>query len=311
MPLHLPGFVEFNCRKWGLKAHAFDYRGSSGALPRLWGTYYLDSRGRVTVPPLCAYLPVAFEPTPTEQRHRLYRQWLAVASEMSAEMKRRGVAGLVALPPEVTDARPWAWQGFRTLVAYTLFVPFPWSVEEASHSVRKQVAKATREGFVSERSADVRALVASLRGTEERQGISYRMSESDLNMALSLLGPDHLRIYLCRSPSGEVASGRAILHVPGSRAVDWLAGTVPSYLASGATQHLVAFALRDLQEAGATGFDFAGANIARVAQAKMDFGATLVPYVQIEPLQLKTIALNLIKWGRSWFNGFGRSVRSA
>ncbi len=297
MPIGLPQFVEFMCWKWGIEALPFEYRDKSGAdRPRLKGILYLDASGQAVMPRVCAYLPVEFEPTPTDRVHRLSHQWVSLAKGLAFDLKKRGVKGVLSLPPTVEDARPWAWAGFRTLVAYTLWIDFPWKLDHASYSVRKQVAKAGRAGYTSERSDDIEALVRCLAGTEGRQGISYRMSVADLERARALLGPDHLRIYLCRSPSGEPASGRAILHAPGRRAVDWLAGTDPSHLTSGATQHLVAFALDDLQMAGAAGFDFAGANVERVASAKMEFGARLVPFYQIEPISARMLAVTAMKW---------------
>lgn len=298
MPIHLPGFVEFNCRKWGLRALPFEYPAQSAGPPRLKGNFYLDRSGRVAMPKVCAYLPVQFDPSPTEKPYRLTRQWTSLAKMMAADMKRLGLASIVNLPPDITDIRPWAWAGFRTLVGYTLRIDFPWNLDQAAYSVRKDVAKAIRAGYVCERSDDVAALSRCLSGTETRQGISYRMSESDLRMALSLIGSDHLRIYLCRSASGEPASGLAVIHVPGGKAIGWLGGTPPSHLSSGANQHLLAYVLGDLHTAAATCFDFGGANIERVAEAKMVFGATLIPFYRLQLPTLTSLALDTLQWLR-------------
>jgi hypothetical protein len=104
-----------------------------------------------------------------------------------------------------------------------------------------------------------------------------------------MVGDEGLRLYLCLDHSGQPASARVILSKRGARAVDFLAGTELAHLHSGATQLLTAFALEDLVQAGATGFDYAGANIPRVAHAKADWGGELTSFYAVRSPGIRSI----------------------
>lgn len=285
------GWLEFNRYKWGVKPLKVRLTENEKELPAVEAVLYLDRRGRIVQPPLNAYLPIAFYPTPTDKLPRLYRQWASVTSLLADEFARRGTRGTVAFPPEVTDVRQWQWRGFLAEVRYTFYLALPYNPGEVDHSERKQVQKAERSQFACATALpdQFQDVVACLAETEERQGFRYSLDVESLQMALQLLGRDLFRVYICRSAEGEVASTRIVLSLPGSRAVDWVAGTRTAYLHSGATQLLIHHALEDLARVGATGFDFAGANLPTVSAAKADWGGRLIPYYVVLPLNLRTL----------------------
>lgn len=234
-----------------------------------------------------------FRSTLTSSQVRLQRQWLEVAEPFAADLERRGLARAVALPPEVFDLRPWQWRRFRVSTRYTFYLEFPYTVADADSSVRKNSRKAVDAGYRVNREADMRAVHACLLATERRQGFSHDISVQELELVRELLGEDHCRAYVGRAPDGTPVSARVVLHVPGARAIDWVAGTDSAHLQSGVTQHLIAHVLDDLQNAGASGFDFAGANIAPVAAAKACWGGTLTAYHIVESTDLRFLALTM------------------
>lgn len=289
-PLFLDGLVEFNRRKWGVEPCRVRFGEVDGA-PAVEALYYLNRAGRIWKPPTTStYLPVAFLPTATQSRARLDRQWLAVATLLAEDMRERGLANVIPLPPEVGDARPWQWAGFRVEVRYTFYTDLPYDDSLLDPSVRRQIAKCERSGFRWERARDLRDVYTCLAESETRQGFSYRLDLDDLELAQDLLGPDALRAYVCFAPDGEPASARVTLHQPGARALEWVNGNRAAYLNSGSAQFLLRHVLDDLAAAGATGFDFIGATLPTVAASKATWGASLAPFYAVDGGRLRALA---------------------
>lgn len=281
-PLFMEGLLKFNREKWNLVPERVRLTAEGAPLPAVETVFYLDRRGRITAPLLSPYIPVAFEPTPTESLARLDRQWIQVGGLLAAEMRRRGVAHPIPLDPQVIDARPWNWTGFDVEVRYVFQLDFPYQERTADSAVRKQIAKAARDGYRVERVSRMDDVNACLADSQERQQFRLNMNGDDFTLAREMIGEDALRAYVCYAPDGEPASTRVVLHHPGTRAIDWAAGVNTAYLHSGANQLLIGHILQDLHAAGSTGLDFGGAMIPSVGAMKATWGARLVPYYRVE-----------------------------
>jgi len=286
-PLFLEGWLEFNERRWGVTATPQIYGLENATLPSLTTMLYLDAKRRVLQTPSSPYLPAVFRSSPTDAPYRLYRQWLQVIDLFAADLSKRAIVRTIGLPPEIVDVRPLLWRRFSVSVRYTVYLNFPYSTAFADHSVRKNARKATEAGYTSSREMDVTAVYECLKATEARQGFSHQITHQDLELIRNLMGDEHCRVYVARTSRGEPAAARVVLHQPGNRAIDWVAGTVGAHLRSGVTQQLIACTLADLEAAGATGFDFAGANHRNVAAAKASWGGVLTPYYVVEAATLR------------------------
>ena len=300
-PLTLDGWLEFNRYKWKLTPQRVQFPPSGGP-PLVKAVLYLNRRGRIVLPRLNPYLPVAFVATPTEKLHRLQSQWLAVARLLAVDMRRRGARGPLPLSPEVADARPWAWAGFRIGLVYTLHIDLPLKAEEADTAVWAKVRKAQRNGYRTERSTDMAHVLAAMRGTEERKNLHMGLTVQDLELARELLGDECLRAYVSYAPDGAPAASVVCLLVPGGRATFWVGGSASEHLTSGATQLMIDCALRDLSAAGVRCADLMGANLPTVAPAKAQWGARLVPYPVVEAFGLRGLA----RWGLGWLRSTRR-----
>lgn len=291
----------FTQRYWGLEPVELTIapRGPNG--PQLRGIFYADRKGRLQLPAYQPHLPLQFVPTPTSSAYRLERLWLETAQALVEEMAARGVRGELTFPPEITDPRPWKWAHFRVTPHFTNYLDLPFSWSQADRVVRQQASKAQRAGFACGRTADVAQVLECLAGSQRRKGFAYGMTADGLALARELLGPEALRLYLCTAPDGRPATARVILHRPGGRALDWMAGTVPAHLHSGATQQLLAHALDDLHAAGATGYNSCGADIEPVAYTKLLWGGRIVPQYCIQGYDLLAL--------RRLAGGFVRFVR--
>lgn len=287
-PLFLPGWVEFNRRKWGLEAQPVRFA-RNGPAPEITSVWYTDARGRLVMPPLNPYLPLAFTPTPTPSIARVERQWHEIGALFSEALAERGVRHILSLPPEVRDPRLWQWRGLRVGVRYTYCVPLPYDAARMDKPMRGQIAKAVRNGYRVERSTDFEAAAHCLAGTESRKGFSHRVTAEDLALGHALLGDEHFRIYLARAQDGAPACVSIVLHTPGTRAIGWIGGTAAGFLAEGTHSLVDQFTLGDLHAAGATGYDFAGANIPGVANCKSQWGGDLTPYYSLETPSLRAL----------------------
>jgi hypothetical protein len=281
-PLFLPGWLEFNRVKWGAQPVSLRFERDPANPPSIEGVVYTNRAGQVWLPPMNYYLPVAFTPTPTQSAASRYRQWLEMTERYATEMARRGLQDRVALPPEIADVRSWQWAGFQVSARYTFYLPLPYDPAMLDPATRKNVAKGLKNGFRDERTIDMPAVMRCLEETELRQGFRHRLTIQDLEVARGLLGDEAFRAYVCYAPSGEPAATKVVLHHPGGRAIVWLSGTRREFLSACATQLQFMHILEDLHAAGATGCDFAGANIPGVALHKSKWGGQLVPFFTVE-----------------------------
>lgn len=294
----LDGWLEFNRRKWGLTPVKLSLSEGVSDRPAISLVVYTDRRGRIKTPKINPYMPVAFLPTDTQSVPRLERQWLTVSELVVKEFRRRGVVNAVSFPPSIVDVRPWQWSNFQVSVGYSFYIELPYDEQAADKRVRTKVRKAAKLGYTCELTSQMSDVIECLQDTAERQEFDYRLSVEDLETCQRLLGSDILRGYVCYAPNGDPASARLALSYPGASAVGWVSGTKRDYLNDGCAQLLMAFGLEDLQNAGACGFDWAGANIPSVAAAKATWGGQLVPYYTIRQPNARALAHHMIDYWR-------------
>ncbi len=297
-PAELPGWVEFNAWRTGLKPYLVSARDGSAEIRAI---LYLDARGQVRVPDLARYLPVVFV-TGRQRTSGQTAEWLRAAGPLADEMKRRGVPHRVHLPPEVSDVRPWLWRGFLVGVEYSYVLDLPVDARGIDHGHNSNSNKAARLGMTVEKVDDPILVVACLAESAARLGYRLEIGGRELLEAQRLLGSDHLRMYLCRDHEGEAASSCVLIHAPGHPAFAWLTGTVTARLADGAGHLVWRFVFDDLLAAGATGVDLGGPNSPAIAAFKSRWGSRLVPMYNIRTYSIRSGARFLASWlssGRS------------
>lgn len=292
-PLELPGWVEFTTWRTGLRVHRFSTAPDEEV--RVDAVLYLDRRGRVKLPPNHPYMTVVFR-SPHSGPAKRTGEWLRAAAPLVEEMKRRGSANQLYLPPEVEDVRPWVRRGFLVGVRYTYYLDLPFDAALQSELNRRMLRRATSAGLTASRTEDVDLVLECLRQSEVRQGYSTHIGSRELRTAADLIGSEGLRMYLCLDPAGQAASACIVLHAPGSRAINWLAGGRQAGSAQGASRLLWRVVFDDLVDAGAVGLDFFGANIPSVAAFKALWGARLVPNFAVRTYSMRTGARFALDW---------------
>lgn len=297
-PLALDGWLEFNRLKWDVIPHKVRLKLTEKEFPTVEAVLYTDRKGRLRLPPRNPYLPISIGTSNTQLASRLYRQTVDAGQLLADNMKGRGLGGAISLDPVVQDVRPWVWNGFVARPSYTFHIDLPFDVSTSDTTFRKRVRAAERRGFYVRVHAPLRDVLDCLIGTEKRQGFSHRLALRDLEVAKDLLGEDYFRTYVAYDAENRPASARIALHYPGARAVGWVAGTKPEYLSDGVAQLVLAYTLHDLHQAGATSFDYAGANIRSVAAAKANAGGRLVTYYTIEQRSPKYLVKEFLSTAR-------------
>ncbi|WP_169338218.1 GNAT family N-acetyltransferase [Paenibacillus sanguinis] len=288
-------WAEFHAGKWGCRAEVAEWNAPNSAANGR-GMLFYDKKGRLYLPPLNPYHPFAFHSTPTDKRFKLDRQWHEVAGAMLPDMLAGQRGASFVFPPEVTDIRPFLWNGFKGEVKYTYITKLPFDLSQTSTEIRAKAKKAQAAGYRTAITEDMTEVHQCLEGTELRQGFSHQLSLQDLERVQSLLGKQAFRAYVCYAPSGEPASASVIVSLDGQRAFGWIAASKTEHLNRGVVQQSQSFALLDLSASGFAEFDFAGANIPSVAQSKTNWGAVVTPYYLVRPPGYKEI----LRAGRDW-----------
>jgi hypothetical protein len=263
-------------------------------------SYYLDRQGRIWIPPFNPgpYFPIAVSLPPGESHLATNSKWLDIGRDLARDMRARGLAQRVALPPGITDVRPWQWEGFRVDVLYTYMLDLPYDTSLMRPQIRRSIQKAGKHGYTCMRVTHMDDVYTCLAETQERQGFDLKISLDDLTAVQHVLGYDILRAYVAYAPDGTPAASTVEIHDPGGTAVGWLAGTRCAHLNSGVSQLLNNFILEDLSLHGATTYDFAGANIPSVAHSKLQWGARLNPFYTVEGGNVTDIARQVRRYWR-------------
>ncbi len=251
---------------------------------------YRARSGRFWQPPRNVYVPVAFHTAPDTSTHRSYKQWTDLAQELAARMATTGIKNTMTFLPEVTDVRPWQWQGLLASVKYTLYQDFPYDIAQTNQSVRARIKKAQKAGYTCRRADATADVSVCLSETEKRSGFDHFYTLAQLEEAQRFVGREHFRCYTAYAPSGEPASSYIVLHNTGGYALAWVISTRTEHLPSGATQLLHRYVTQDLQDAGAAGLDLAGANTDSISAAKAGWGPRLLPCYSLQQYGPRRIA---------------------
>jgi hypothetical protein len=296
-PLELPGWLEFNGRRSELEVERYSTLPDNAAedATGLRAVFYLDRKGKLRLPATNPYMSVVFQTGRGSPSGRT-ATWHRAAAGLVDQMRKRGVGNQLYLPPDINDVRPWLWRGFLVNVRYTYYLDFPAEASVLGRSAKADARAAAKAGLTVERVTDVDPVVECLEASEARRGFKTHLGIAELRSALSCMGEDSLRMYVCRDPAGRPTSTAVMLHSPGSRAISWAGGTKSESLGDGAAYAGLRFAFDDLESAGASGVDLCGANAPAVAAFKSHFGGRLLPNYGVRTYSIRTAA----RFGSDW-----------
>lgn len=243
------------------------------------------SSDELVVPPLHPYNSLLLSPLATAEPDRIYTSRHSYTAALIGFLREKNYFTCRMIHhPRIDDVRPFIWDGWTTVPAYTFFVDLP-TLNGAStftHACRKQHRKCAEAGFrvtVSNRvGLGLGHFMNLINATYRRRGmepLDYGLES--IPAYVCLLDPLDALLY-CEASTGDGRVVAARILVPANDGIvhDWVAGTDPEHLRSGVTTFLVAEILLELQRRGFRTFDFGGANTPGVADFKQGFNGALV-----------------------------------
>jgi hypothetical protein len=293
-PLWLEGWLKWNEEMWGLKAERVCYHAADREVPKLEGVLYTNKKGYVQMPPRNPYLPFIFTTSGTNKPDRVYSQYLEAMGYFSEDLKNRGISGQIALPPGFLDARPFQWNGFITNLRYTFMQKLPLEKSNTADHISKNIKKSMKSGYYIQCSSDWNSISQCLEKRGNDKGFSHRTDTAAIARCAELLGDKAFLGYLGYDAAGNSVAGGLRLMVDNGMVIDWSQGAAPEHLKHGINQLFYDFVLTDVYNRGAKTFDWVGANIPPVAQAKSAWGSALVPYLTIQEKNMRYAARTVV-----------------
>ncbi len=230
-------------------------------------------------PPLVPHLGLIL-PAGLDNEHPRGKEFdvIEACKELTDWLARRFDFATISHHTGLADMRPFIWQDFRARVLYTYRIELgSFGIDTVHRSIRKQIAKAEREGVRIEPSEDPTDLLKLVRMSFEKREMSVPFNERYLEALFGELRErDIARLYYASDAKGKTISGRIVL-ASGDVAYDWVAGADPAYYETGATPFLV-YSLIERSREKHRIFDLMGANTRSVAVFKSNFGGAITPY---------------------------------
>lgn len=309
----LDGWLKFNEEMWGYKAERVMYTLPGKELPALEAVLYVTKSGKVTQPPLNAYLPLQFYSTPTEKNCQLYTQWMSVAKLLAEDVKKRGITGNISFPPGFVDARWFQWLGFDTTFRYTFVTQLPYEEENLDTSVRKNIRKAQKNDYSIENSDHWDQILFCLQKTADYKDFDTLLTSQILARCSELLGKDTLLAHIAKANDGTPVSAQVKLAMPDGICADLWAGTDRKHINNGVNQLLYYESLKDVIATRTKFFNYCGANMESVARAKAAWGFPLVPYITLvdrsAPQLLRHCIASNVPMARTVYHKIMRAVQ--
>ena len=242
------------------------------------------------VPGLHPYNSFLFRPLATTELDRIYRHRRTCTEALMKFAKQGSFASIRLIHhPDVSDVRPFVWDGWQVVPAYTFLVDLLKFEEVASfsHANRKQHRKCVEAGFKLIQHDKVQphteTILTLLRKTFERQGLDpnrldphHGGLEAYARYIEQLDKTGMLRYFAAQTADGQTVSARVGVVSANGTIYDWIAGTDPDFLKQGAAVFLIAEVLMELKRAGFKQFDFGGANTPSIADFKQGFNGELI-----------------------------------
>ena len=279
-PYLLEDWVKINEDLWGVKSERVRYSFSESNSSYIEGVLYLNKRGRVVLPPGNAFLPFRFVCSGKQHPSVMYSHWTLNSKLLAEDISRRGYTGSIVFPPGFVDGRAFEWLGIQTKVKYTFIGELPYNYSLLDASVKKNIKKAQSRGYYIKETNQLIEVYDCLRNTAKEKKFDLYFDEKDMAFYFSGL-QKYMKIHAAYTSEGHMAASQIKLVMPNGMCIDWLAGSYREFKSDGVNQLLYSESLKDLAQSGGRLFDFCGANIENVANAKSKWGFHFVPYLVV------------------------------
>ncbi|MBV6652136.1 MAG: GNAT family N-acetyltransferase [Mameliella sp.] len=186
--------------------------------------------------------------------------------------------------PDTKNWMPFLWEGFQSQLRYHFIVPDIVDPQAVRQKFNRSVKYSVKEGakvLALEESNDLKALMAIIEHTFDRQGltapVSYGLLERMDNAARA---NGNVQMLFARHEDGQIHSGVYLMHTQGTT-YPITAGNGKGARDSGAFAWLMWQSMIAGAEQGMSQFNFCGSTMPNVAPVLNGFRAVPVPYFEI------------------------------
>jgi hypothetical protein len=237
----------------------------------------------IKVPVLTPYSSVILRNPSTKYPHKIASEQLNVVEKIIHQIKLgKYLAVKIINTPRMNDVRAFYWDNWTVKPGYTYEIPlsnFDDTKGMFAHSVRKQVNKSEKSNIQVKVKDDFESLYSFLKSTFKKRERPLFLNKNKFQKLYNNLKKHNCcKMYFAELDDGKPISGRIALFTKHQVAHDWVAGSDPDYLNSGATPFLIFKILEDLSQNGYKYFDMDGANVPTIARFKSTFGGDLRHY---------------------------------
>ncbi|MDT0630650.1 GNAT family N-acetyltransferase [Rubrivirga litoralis] len=284
-------YAEATAGAFGLRARAFGVEqdgalvGGVVAYEKRRGPYRL-----AVVPPFTPVTPFVLAEAPAA--HEVHAR-ASPLDALVAAVGERFHAAAFRLPPALSDARPFAWAGWRAEPLYTYAGPLHPAAErlaQAGSGVRKRVRRGAGDFTLHEDAGGVAALQRLEAEAYARQGAAPPVDpERQAAWLGALVASGAARLFVLRDAEGGAAGAQAV--ATDGRAAAFVCGASWPGSAMTVMTHLVC---DRLYADGVRSLDLVGANRPSGAEFKRSFGLPLVQQFRVTRVarpELRALAL--------------------
>lgn len=249
------------------------------------GLYIVRTRSGniVACPPLTPYNGVLIVPKQSEQKYKNEFRTIDISTAIASYLESTFDYSTLLNSPALIDVRSFKWRGWNAVPSYTYNLDinkFPGIYQNMmGRSVMKKINKAKKTKIKIQKSDKIRDFLKLYRMTFEKQDRGLPLPEKSVLKLFNILHKaGYCQLYVAKSANGKILSGNIQVSDNPDESFDWLAGSNPKYLNTGANQLLYWSIFEDLAKKGVKRFDFCGADIPSVARHKSGFGGDLTTY---------------------------------
>lgn len=240
--------------------------------------------------------------TNTKYRSKIERQVQTTVKELTAFLMSEYHFFYSKFPPEVSDIRPYAWEGFITAIhySYRTFYTDDFDLPSIVESdISRRIKKASQLPFkyLEDHSEHYIGQAWDLEQKSfQRQNFQQKSNDrsSFVEMVQKLVQENVAQVYTIDHDEKSVASIIMIQDAVKKAAYYWMAGADKDYLPTGLNQLLMNRVIQKYQDENFESFDLVGADTETIARYKSTLNFPLVPQYSIQKSgKLMKLALSL------------------
>lgn len=208
------------------------------------------------------------------------------------EIQKKYTSISFRLAPNISDIRPFLWNGFKCKLFYT----YVKRLEENNihHSLSKLIKKPLSDDYYFDINKDL-DIVWKFHATDILSfGFRKKNVQSSIQYFKLLFEEKKAHTYNIYYKGTFLASIIALLDMDNKHAYFPLVGTMdkPHYQKN-VSAHLYCFAINELKKLNIENIDFMGANTESIARYKSKFGGTLTPHYNVHYSKYDTFKKNI------------------